>query len=79
MTEWYAIAKPYVNMHYMGDVFNSSANYNGEGVIVEQLAVSDKEGDLHHQIVRAVKLCVVMDEVLLWKNEITPQNYGCFV
>ena len=23
--------------------------------------------------------CVVMDEVLLWKNEITPQNYGCFV
>ena len=20
-----------------------------------------------------------MDEVLLWKNEITPQNYGCFV
>ena len=65
VTEWYAIAKPYVNMHYMSDVYNSSANYNGEGVVVEQLAVSDKEGDLHHQIVRVVKLCVVMDEVLV--------------
>ena len=26
-----------------------------------------------------IKQCVMMDEVLLWKKEITPQNYGCFV
>ena len=63
--EWFTRAKSHVNCHIAGEVFNSSANFNGDGVIVEQLAVVNSAKKLRHQIIRVVKLCVLLTEDLV--------------
>ena len=62
--EWFVKAKSHVNCHVAGEVFNSSTNFNGDGVIVEQLAVANKDKKLHHQVIRVVKMCVLLNETL---------------
>ena len=64
MREWCQPAKSHVNLHVVRDAFNSAANYNGGGVVTEQLVVVNPENNLHHQVVRLVRICVLLDKRL---------------
>ena len=64
MKEWHLTAKSHVNVHTAAEVFDSSANFDGEGIFVEQLAVANHDKKIIHQVVRAVKLCILLDKKL---------------
>ena len=64
MREWCQPAKPHVNLHVVRNAFNSAANYNGGGVVTEQLVVVNPDNNLHHQVVRLVRMCVLLDKRL---------------
>ena len=67
MREWCQPAKSHVNLHVVRDAFNSAANYNGGGVVTEQLVVVNPENNLHHQVVRLLRICVLLDKRLAAK------------
>ena len=67
MREWCQPAKPHVNLHVAREAFNSAANYNGGGVVSEQLVVVNPDNGLHHQVVRLVRMCVLLDKRLAAK------------
>ena len=64
MSEWSRFAKSNVDMKLLKEIFAGFVNYNGHGVSVEQLWVTNKKTGIQHQVNRVIKPCVLVD----WEN-----------